>query len=404
MRKYQLVDASGGICAPRGFLAGAAAAGLKENGQLDIAVIYSERICSSAATFTLNKVKAAPVVISQLHLKQQRIQAVVANSGNANALTGSRGFRDALLMAKVAGDMLDLDPSQVIVASTGIIGRYLPIEEVTVGIRKAVSSLSANGSLDAAKAIMTTDRVPKQSAVDVLTHLGKFSVGAIAKGSGMIHPNMATMLCFITCDAAVPAELLQQLLLKSVACSFNRVSVDGCTSTNDMVVALANGASEVHIGPDSDMMYALQEALDVVCLGLAKRIAADGEGATKLICVNVHEASDDNTASKAARAVASSLLVKAAFYGNDPNWGRIIAALGQSGCEVYIDRLRVDICGVRVFDKGAPTEFDRERLTEKMRSLEVNVDIYLGDGNISAYAYGCDLSEEYVRINAEYTT
>jgi glutamate N-acetyltransferase/amino-acid N-acetyltransferase len=400
-----------GVTAPLGFSAGAAAAGVKSGmpveagSKLDVAVLYSERPATAAAVFTTNQVKAAPVVISQLNLAGGAARAIVVNSGNANACTGSQGFKDALLMGKLAADQLDLDPSQVLVASTGVIGRHLPMERIREGVLAAATTRSPLGGDVAAQAIMTTDTRPKQSAA-TFEFIGRhYTVGGMAKGSGMIHINMATMLGFLTTDAAVSAAELAQLLRRCADVTFNMVSIDGDTSTNDMLTLLANGAAG---GPEltaGEGLEELEAALLTVCVDLSKQIVRDGEGATRMFTVEVVGAADHEEARTMARTVASSNLVKAAIHGADPNWGRIVAALGRAGCQMVLDRLRVDIGGIAVFSNGSGApDTDLARVSEAFGSDEVSIvcDIGLGDGR--ATAYGCDLTPEYVHINADYTT
>ncbi len=404
-----------GITFPRGFQAGTAACGIKAftagasaiptNQRDDLTVLYSERVCDAGGIFTTNKVKAAPVIIDQLHLQQNRVQALVVNSGNAHACTGAQGFRDALQMAKLTADRLELDPPQVLVGSTGVIGRFLPMTAVKNGIRLACDSLGPKGGEAASHAIMTTDTVPKTAELELQLGAASVRVGGMCKGSGMIHPNPATMLAYATPDAAVAPGWAAGIVKRIADRSFNQVTVDGDSSTNDTFLLLANGAagnSPVQLEtPASD---ALEEALLEVARSLARKIAQDGEGATKLITVRVESAPDDVQARLAARAVASSSLVKTAIHGGDPNWGRIVCALGYSGSELAIDTLTVKIAGVTVFDRGAGVEADLERVRSAFEQPEIEIHAALGMGDGTAEAWGCDLSEEYVHINADYTT
>ncbi|MFN2466368.1 MAG: bifunctional glutamate N-acetyltransferase/amino-acid acetyltransferase ArgJ [Candidatus Dormibacteria bacterium] len=400
-----------GVTAPLGYVAGAAAAGVKTGmpadagGRLDVAVLYSERPATAAAIFTTNLVKAAPVVISQLNLAGGAARAVVVNSGNANACTGSQGFKDALLMGKLAADQLDLDPSQVLVASTGVIGRHLPMDRIREGVVSAADARSPLGGDAAAEAIMTTDTRPKQSAAS-FEHLGRrYTIGGMAKGSGMIHINMATMLAFLTTDAAISAADLSAVLRRCADRTFNMVSIDGDTSTNDMLTLFANGAAGGLELTAGDGLEAFEAALLTVCVDLSRQIVRDGEGATRMFTVDVSAAASDAEARTLARTVVSSNLVKAAIHGADPNWGRIVAALGRAGCQLVLDRLRVDIGGVTVFSNGSGLEdADLGRVSEAFAADEVSLvcDLGLGDGR--ATAYGCDLTPEYVHINADYTT
>jgi len=400
-----------GVTAPRGFVAGAAAAGIKSGmpagagSKLDIAVVYSDRPATAAAVFTTNRVKAAPVVISQLHVSDGRAQAVVVNSGNANACTGSQGFKDALLMGKLAADELDLDPAHVLVASTGVIGRFLPMDRIRSGVLAATHALSPSGGADAAAAIMTTDRVSKQAVV-TFTHRGTvYTIGGMAKGSGMIHLNMATMLAFLTTDAAVGAADLRAVLKRCADQTFNMVSIDGDTSTNDMLTLLANGAAGGEPLVAGDGLEALEEALLAICDDLSRQLVADGEGATRMFTVEVRGAVTDEDARAMARTVVSSSLVKSAIHGADPNWGRVVAALGRAGAEMVLDRLRVDIGGVAVFSNGSGLPAaDLAAVAAAFAAPEVSIVCDLGIGTGAARAYGCDLSPEYVHINADYTT
>jgi glutamate N-acetyltransferase/amino-acid N-acetyltransferase len=406
---------AGGLTAPRGWRAGVAGCGIKaftagasalpSDQRDDLAVIASDTPCDAGGVFTTNLVKSASVVIDQLHLKNNRVQALVVCSGNANACTGAQGFRDALQMAKLTSDQLDLDPSQVLVGTTGVIGRYLPMEPVKHGIREACRALSSEAGEAAARAIMTTDTVPKTHAVELDLGGVPVRVGGMAKGSGMIHPNMATMLAYVATDAAVSPGWAGSVVKRIADRSFNQVTVDGDSSTNDTFLILANGAAgNPEVAPDTPESAALEEAIMDVARELARSIARDGEGATKLITVRVSGAPDDRQARLAARAVASSNLVKSAIHGGDPNWGRIVCALGYSGCEVAIDRLRLDIAGLTVFATGAGLEVDLETVRQAFEEPEIEIRAELGLGPGSAEAWGCDLSAEYVRINAEYTT
>jgi glutamate N-acetyltransferase / amino-acid N-acetyltransferase len=399
----------------RGFRAGTAACGIKAftagasaipRGQRDdLCVVHSAYPCDTGGVFTTNKVKSASVVIDQLHLQRNRVQALTINSGNANACTGAQGFRDALLMAKLSADRLDLDPDQVLVSSTGVIGRYLPMDAIKAGIGAACGNLSTDAGVAAARAIMTTDTVPKTAHLDVEVGGATVRVGGMCKGSGMIHPNMATMLAYITTDAAVEPGLIATLARSVADRSFNQVTVDGDSSTNDSFLILANGAAKnepVRAGtPDA---AALTAALVEVARELSRAIAKDGEGATKLITVRVVDAQSDSDARTAARAVASSSLVKTAVHGGDPNWGRIVCALGYSGAELALDRLHLTVGGLVVFERGAGVDVDLGAVRRAFEQPEIEIVATLGLGEGKAEAWGCDLSEEYVRINADYTT
>ncbi|TMF43251.1 MAG: bifunctional glutamate N-acetyltransferase/amino-acid acetyltransferase ArgJ [Chloroflexi bacterium] len=399
----------------RGFRAGTSACGIKAftagasaipTGQRDdLCVIYSSNPCDAGGVFTTNKIKSASVVIDQLHLQHNRVQALVIASGNANACTGAQGFKDALLMAKLTADRLDLDPDQVLVGTTGVIGRYLPMDAVKAGITAACASLSPDHGVDAARAIMTTDTVPKTAAKEIEIGGRGVRVGGMCKGSGMIHPNMATMLAYITTDAAVEPGLTASLAKRVADRSFNQVTVDGDSSTNDTFLILANGAAgNPPIRHGTAEAEELEAAIVGVARELARAIARDGEGATKMIAVRVQGAESDAEARTAARAVASSSLVKTAVHGGDPNWGRIVCALGYSGAELALDKLHLSIGGLVVFDRGAGVDVDLTAVRRAFEQSEIEIvgKLSLADGN--AEAWGCDLSEEYVRINAEYTT
>jgi glutamate N-acetyltransferase/amino-acid N-acetyltransferase len=397
-----------GVCAPSGFLAGAAAADIRDHGgdgRLDVAIVRSQRPCQAAGVFTRNLVKAAPVVISQLTLRQGRVQAVLFNSGNANACTGVQGFRDALAMCKAAGDACDLDPAQILVCSTGVIGRPMPMPRVLGGVRAAAAALCPEAGDGVARAIMTTDTVPKQAVRRVEIGGRPVVVGGVAKGSGMIHPDMATLLALVTTDAPVADGVLQPLLRRVTDQTFNCVTVDGDTSTNDTLLMLANGAAGGEpVSAASGGLAALETAVLEVCDELAEMIAADGEGATRHFRVEVRGAATVEQARLAARTVAGSPLVKTAIHGCDPNWGRIVAAVGRSGAAFVLDRCRVAIGGIPVFEGGAPVDADLEVIRCIFGGRRVDLDVDLGAGEAVGHAWGCDLSDGYVRINADYTT
>ena len=386
----------GGVCAARGFAAAAAACGLKAAGELDLCIIMARERCAAAATFTTNAFRAAPIMVSEEHLAGNGIlQAVVVNAGNANAWTGERGERDARAMAELTARETGLNPEDVAVASTGVIGRYMDMDKVSGGIAEAAARLSKEGSAEAARAIMTTDTHPKETALDC----GGFVVGGMAKGSGMIKPDMATMLAFITTDAAVEPEHLAAALRSAVDRSFNRISIDGCTSTNDMVLVMASGLSGKRLG-----VAEIEEPLYRVCAELARAIVADGEGATRFVTVRVHEAVTSAEARQAAMAVAESPLLKTAVFGGDPNWGRIVQALGQAMKDADPAKVRILIGGMVAAEAGAPAEVDAEELAGAMAGRDVSVEIFLGRGEEMAEVWTCDFSYDYVRINAEYST
>ena len=399
----------------RGFRAGTAACGIKAftagasaiptNQRDDLCVIHSARPCDTGGVFTTNKVKSASVVIDQLHLQRNRVQALTINSGNANACTGAQGFKDALLMAKLSADRLDLDPDQVLVSSTGVIGRYLPMAAVKSGIAQACESLSPESGEAAARAIMTTDTKPKTAQAEVDLGGVPVRIGGMCKGSGMIHPNMATMLAYITTDAAVEAGLMARMVGMVANRSFNLVSIDGDSSTNDSFLILANGAAgNEPVRAGTVEAERLEAALTQVAKELSRAIARDGEGATRLITVRVVEAASDADARLAARAVASSSLVKTAVHGGDPNWGRVVCALGYSGAELALDRLHLSVGGLVVFERGSGVDVDLAAVRRAFEQPEIEIVAKLGLAEGSSEAWGCDLSEEYVRINADYTT
>ncbi len=395
----------GTVTSPKGFHAGATYARINKKAQhgLDLGILSSEVPGVAAALFTTNRIKAAPVVLCQQRLQAGRAMAIVVNSGSANALTGEQGLADAAEMAKLAAEGLGLSPEDVLVASTGVIGQPLPMKLIRAGIERI--ALSSDGGHKLAKAMITTDTVPKETAVAATIDGSEFIIGGVAKGSGMIHPDLATMLCFLTTDAAVDLDFLKLALRKAVDISLNMVSIDGDTSPNDMVLIMANGlAGNEPISQGGRQADVFQQALDKLCICLAKSIARDGEGATKLIEVTVNGAISGAEAKLAARTVVSSPLVKAAAHGSDPNWGRIIAAVGKSGIEVVetkIDLYIGDICLVKA---GRPLPFSKQSLVRVLEGSEVPISLNLNLGTATATAWGCDLSEEYVTINSQYTT
>ncbi len=400
---------------PHGFRAGTAACGIKAftagasaipTGQRDdLCVIQSTNPCDAGGVFTTNKIKSASVVIDELHLQHNHVQALVVISGNANACTGAQGFKDALQMAKLTADRLDLDPDQVLVGTTGVIGRYLPMDAVKGGITSACGALSPEHGIEAARAIMTTDTVPKTAQMEVEIGGRAVRIGGMCKGSGMIHPNMATMLAYITTDAAVEPGLMSRLARPVADRSFNQVTIDGDSSTNDTFLLLANGAAgNAAIRHGTLEAEVLEAAVVEIARELARAIARDGEGATRMIAVKVQGAESDAEARTAARAVASSSLVKTAVHGGDPNWGRIVCALGYSGAELALDKLHLSIGGLVVFERGAGVDVDLSAVRRAFEQQEIEIVATLGLADGHAEAWGCDLSEEYVRINAEYTT
>ena len=392
---------NGTITSAKGFLAGATCAGLKTKGGLDLGILYSEVPCVAVGLCTTNRIKAAPVALCQKHLANRRAQAIVVNAGCANACTGERGLADATEMANLAAGRLGIAPEDVLVASTGVIGTRLPIELISGSMDRV--ALSKEGGHELAQAIRTTDTYAKEIAV--AAEGGESIIGGIAKGAGMIHPNLATFLCFLATDAAIDADFLERALREAVDLSFNMITIDGETSPNDTVLILANGvAGNEIISEGTREAEAFQVALKEVCTYLAKCIAGDGEGATKLIEVTVEGALSLADARVAARTVASSPLVKAAIHGNDPNWGRIIAALGRSGAEIEGSKIDLFLNNICLMEEGSPHPFDRDEVRAAMRATEVPIRIGLNLGSFTATAWGCDLAEEYVTINSEYTS
>lgn len=394
----------GSICAPKGYRACGVSCGLKKSGE-DIALIFSEKPARVAGTFTTNRVKAAPVRLTMETVRGGTMQALVANSGNANACNGDAGMRDALAMAEASARALGIPSKWVGVSSTGVIGVPLPMDKVIRGIELAASKLSVDGSDSAARAIMTTDTFPKEAAVEVVLNGHTFRIGAIAKGSGMIHPNMATMLCFITTDALVSREVLGDSLLDCVDESFNMITVDGDTSTNDMVLIMANGlAGNPEILPGTPESLVFKKALSEICVDMAKTLVKDGEGATKVMEVRVRGALDTTGARAAARAIAGSNLVKAAVFGCDANWGRIVCALGYSGAVFDEENVNLWLGPIMVVEKGRGIPFDEGEAKGVLSQNLIQIEVEIGDGPGEAVAWGCDLTYEYVRINAAYRT
>ncbi|MDZ4245631.1 MAG: bifunctional glutamate N-acetyltransferase/amino-acid acetyltransferase ArgJ [Dehalococcoidia bacterium] len=397
--------AKGSVTSPQGFMAGATYAGIKQPGKgvLDLGILASEAQCQAAGLFTTNKVQSAPVKISKKHLKSHQAGAIIVNSGCANACTGKKGLADTEEVIAMVAEGLSLSPENILAASTGIIGTYLPVNKISENLDKIV--FSAEGGHDFARAMMTTDTFPKQKAVKVTVGETEFVIGGVAKGAGMIHPDLATMLCFITTDAAVEPGFLQRALKKAVEASLNMISIDGDTSPNDTVIILANGmAGNEEIKGSSLMAVPFQQALQEVCISLARDIARDGEGATKIIEVRVQGAKNLGDARRAARYVVSSPLVKAAIHGNDPNWGRIMVAMGMSGAEIRESRVELFINGHLLFKKGEPQSYSDPEVSSSLNQSEVVILVDLHLGRARATAWGCDLSEEYVTANSDYST
>ncbi|PIE35591.1 bifunctional ornithine acetyltransferase/N-acetylglutamate synthase [candidate division KSB3 bacterium] len=395
----------GGITAAKGFTAAGVHCGIKA-GKKDLALVVSECPAATAAMFTTNKVAAAPVVFDKEQLQKSPLtSAIIANSGIANACTGERGMQDCQTMAQKTADVLSVPVEQILVASTGVIGHYLFIDKIKKGIKLAASELSPEKHLDAEIAIMTTDTRPKEYAVEVATDEGNFRIGGMTKGSGMIKPNMATMLTFLTTDADVAPEHLDFALRQAVEHSFNRISVDNDTSTNDTTAILANGKSGVkEIVPTSPLYAEFCEALQTVCIELAKMLVKDGEGTTKLIEIQVNNAANDSDALQGARAIADSYLVKTAMYGEDPNWGRIMCALGYAGIELVPEKIQLRLNSVPILQTNFEQPTSRVDARKALEAEEVLISVDLGLGNSSATVWTSDLSHEYVDINAKYTT
>jgi glutamate N-acetyltransferase/amino-acid N-acetyltransferase len=402
-RHTSIAPIDGGVTAPIGFRSAALHCGIKPKaGALDLVVLAVDTFASMAGLFTTNLAQAAPVLVSKRHLDVSRGTgcAIVVNSGCANACTGDEGLAHARRMTEEVATALGCQPEQVLVASTGVIGVALPIDRVVSGIEQACSSLAHGKGSEAARAIMTTDPFPKEHAVRVTTPRGSFSVGAMAKGSGMIEPNMATMLGFVTTDAQVEPAMLQRALAESARDTFNAITVDGECSTNDSLFAMASGNSGVVI--DEALYPALLDALLSVSRPLALGIVRGGEGATKVIAITVYDARTTDEARQVARTIANSPLVKTAVHGADPNWGRIVAAAGRAGVRFDMQRVTVRIGGILLFENGLPHDESASKAAEILKRDTVDIEVSLGAGNESATIWGCDLSAEYVRINGEY--
>lgn len=391
-----------GITAPKGFRAGGIHCGLKKS-KKDLALIVSDMPATAAAVFTLNKVQAAPVLVSKEHLqKSKTFKAIIVNSGNANACTGERGYADAVTMAEETAKVLNVQPEEIFVASTGVIGEPLQMDKVIFGINQIVSAISKKEAISAAEAIMTTDTFVKSTSATFLIDGKEVSLGGIAKGSGMIHPNMATMLAFVTTDAAIEKNVFQSLLKKAADSTFNRIVVDGDTSTNDMVIALANGCSGVSIIPGTKAYDTFEEYFTLLLKKLSQDIVRDGEGATKFVEVTVHGAQSDADALKAAKAVSLSPLVKTAIHGEDANWGRIIAAVGYSGIEFDPAKFEIVINDVPILGKNYFVTLPIIEANRTLKPKDIFLEIKLNAGNGKATCWTCDFSEEYIKINGSY--
>ena len=403
---YKIIE-GGSITSPKGYLAGACYVGVKsrKSEKPDVAILYSQEAASCAALFTTNKFCAAPVLLGREVLKKGKARAVVINSGNANAATGQQGLENAKKVEVLAEELLGLGEDEVFVSSTGVIGQQLPVEKVLEGVRRIVPTLSVEQGTDAAWAIMTTDLVKKEVAYELELSGGTIRIGAMCKGSGMIHPNMATTLIYVTTDAKVDSALLQPMLKAAADKSFHMLTVDGDTSTNDSLFLFANGASGVAIESEADRA-AFSALLDDICIDMARRIASDGEGATHLMIVEAKGLPTEQDARTVARSIAGSTLFKAALFGRDANWGRIMAAAGYSGADVDPTKadciLKSDAGEVAVMENGFGADFSEELAKKVLTEHDVTVivDFHSGDGQ--ATAFGCDLTYDYVKINGDY--
>jgi glutamate N-acetyltransferase/amino-acid N-acetyltransferase len=406
---------SGGITAPRGYRAAGIAAGLKPSGAPDLALIVSDVDAIAAGVFTTSVVRAACVDYCRQRLQAKgSARAILCNAGQANAATGEQGWADAVESANLLAEALNISPDAVLLASTGVIGQRIKMDALRAGIPKVVAAASETGGEAAAGAIITTDLVPKSIALETTFGDRTVRMGGICKGSGMIHPNMATMLAFVTCDAAVSPHLWHEMLTRAANKSFNQITVDGDTSTNDTLIALANGQSRTpaitEMGPEAEKLEAM---LTEICQYLAKAIARDGEGATCLIEVQVSGAKDDAAARQVAKTIVGSALVKSAIFGRDPNWGRIAAAAGRAGVAFEQENLRIQLGDFLLMENGQPLPFDRAAASAYLKAAAagaylqedtVLISVSIGNGSGVGKAWGCDLSYDYVKINAEYTT
>ena len=400
---------NGGVCAAQGFSANGIHCGIRKNtSKNDLSLIYSQVKAAAAAVYTTNLVKGAPLTVTKAHIADGYAQAVICNSGNANTCNAD-GIEIAEGMAALAARELGIAPGDVVVASTGVIGQPLSLEPIEGGIAQLAAGLSPDGSGEAALGIMTTDTIAKEVAVE-FTLGGKICrIGGIAKGSGMIHPNMATMLVFITTDAAIAPDMLQKALSGDIANTFNMISIDGDTSTNDMVTVLANGmAGNEPITAEGEDFDAFMTALNTVTVALCRMIAGDGEGATKLLECRVTGAADEPTAKTVAKSVICSSLLKAAMFGADANWGRVLCAIGYSGADVDVNKIDVSFRSaageISVCRDGAGVEFSEEKAKEILLEKEIDILVALNSGDCSAAAWGCDLTYDYVKINGDYRT
>ena len=399
------VHKKAGVTYPQGFQAAGVKAGIKKSGNLDVAVIYTEQEAAVAGTFTQNAVASAPVRASKKVIATGMAHAITANAGCANACTGEQGEKDAAAMQDITATALGCKADDVVVASTGVIGVNLPMDKMENGIKQAVKELSTEGSENAGKAIITTDTYSKACATEITLGGKEVRFGAIAKGSGMIQPNMATMLCFITTDAAIDSKLLQKALSEIVEVSFNMISIDGDMSTNDMVIVLANGAAgNAKITEENDDYKLFKATLQNICQELSKKIAADGEGATKFLTISVTGARNFAEAKTIGMSVAKSPLVKTAFFGEDPNWGRVICAVGYAGIPMDPNKTVVKFGDIPVYANGVGAAYDEAELRKVMEAHDIVIGIDMGEGDAKADIWSCDFSYEYVKINGEYHT
>ena len=400
---------NGGVCAAKGFLAGGVHCGIRKNKtKRDIALIWSEKRCATAAVYTKNLVKGAPLAVTKSNIADGYAQAVICNSGNANTCNAN-GIEIAQTTCALLGEALNIPAEDVVVASTGVIGQQMTIDPIKAGIPELIKALSPDGSQMAAEGIMTTDTKLKEVAFEFEMGGKTCHIGGIAKGSGMIHPNLATMLVFITTDAAISPEMLQRALSGDVQNTFNMVSVDGDTSTNDMVTVLANGmAGNETVAAKGADFDAFMAALNSVTVYLCRCIAGDGEGATKLLECKVSGASDLATAKTVAKSVICSALTKAAMFGADANWGRVLCAIGYSGADGDVDKIDVAFASkageIKVCENGAGIDFSEEKAKEILLCDEIEILVDLGMGDVKSTAWGCDLTYEYVKINGDYRT
>lgn len=395
------------ITSPKGFLAAGVKCGIKASGKHDLGLIVCPLGAVGAAVFTTNKITAAPVQISKKHIKGSKIDAIVINSGNANCCTGKTGLNDAIKMCQMVADDIQTKPENILVASTGVIGRMLPMAKVSKGIKQALKELKSDKTAgeNFQLAILTTDTKPKSSFAEISIGKTKVKIAGTVKGAGMIGPNMATTLCFLTTDANISKALLQKALAEAIGNSLNKLTVDGHQSTNDTAIILTSGLAGNKKLTKADSQYSkFAAALDALCNDLAKQMAMDAEGATRIFKVIVSGAKTKAQAAKAARAVADYDLVKCAIHGGDPNWGRIICAVGSCGVDLNPSKLSCKIGKHQVFKNGSPVKFDPAKVSKTICQKEHSIQIELGVGKHQDFCYGCDLSKDYVSINADYTT